>query len=322
MTVPQRKLLWIGFGLVLVCAGLLAVGLRSPSDAPEALLDLRDVQPVPEQVPSPQAGVAETMRCYLGVVVAGEEVDVVAETGGRVEELAVHPGDAVIRGQQLAALETARLEDQLAVERASLSTAQAQQRRVALQVDRADREHQRRLALQELISKQDVESSRFELDAAKLDLEVAVAESARVQARIEQIETELERCKIRAPFDGEIALRYVDAGAVVTPGTPMVRLIGSASLLARFAVPPEQAAEIGVGMSIRVEIETLRIAIRGVVQSISPEIDAATQMVILEASVEPPAGESIPAGAVARVSPQTAADAPSCLDPRPLAATP
>ncbi len=317
MTVSRRRQLWMSFGLLMACAGLIAIGLRRASGPPESLEDPRIAPPdsvaeTPVQSPDEPAAA----RCYLGVVVASEAVDVVAETEGRVEEVRVHLGDAVTRDQQLAVLDTKSVDDQLAIERASLQTAEAQQRRVVLEAERADQEHRRRLAMKELISQQDVESSRFQLDSARVELEVAVAEVAQVQARIEQLETRLKQCKIRAPFDGKVVLRYLDAGTVVTPGTPVVRLIGSAGLLTRFVVPPEQAAAVSMGMPLRIELETLPVVARGVVQHIAPEIDTATQMVLIEARLESPAepGPSIPAGAVARVSAQTAEDSPSCLD--------
>ncbi len=317
MTSSRRRQLWIGFGLLVACAGLIAIGLRRASGPPESLEDPRTVPPGSvAETPVQRTDEPPAARCYLGVVVASEAVDVVAETEGRVEEVRVHLGDAVTRDQQLAVLDTKTVDDQLAIERAGLSTAEAQQRRVALEAERADQEHRRRVAMKELISKQEIESSRFQLDSARVELEVAVAEVAQVQARIEQLETRRERCKIRAPFDGKVVLRYLDAGTVVTPGTPVVRLIGSAGLLARFAVPPEQAASVSLGMPLRIEIETPPVVARGVVQHIAPEIDAASQMVLIEARVESPAepDHSIPAGAVARVSAQTAEDSPSCLD--------
>ncbi len=317
MTALSQRSIWLGYGLLAAGLGLIVMGLRATYDTPEPR-ELPQVE-VPDpgvEAPARQADKPSAVECYLGVVVASEAVDVVAETAGRVEEVQVQLGDVVTRHQQLAVLDTETVDHQLAIEHASLSTAEAQQRRSALATDRAEQEHRRRLALEDLISQQDIESSKFQLDSAKVELDVAKAAVAQVQARIEQLETRLDRCKIRAPFDGKVALRYLDAGAVVTPGTPVVRLIGSGGLFARFAVPPEQAASVSLGMPLRVEIETLQIVAQGEVRHISPEIDADSQTVIIEASLEPPPEPrlAIPAGAVVRVSAQTGEDSPSCLD--------
>ncbi|HEX6202963.1 MAG TPA: hypothetical protein VF100_08170, partial [Thermoanaerobaculia bacterium] len=50
---------------------------------------------VPAAAPSAAA-------CYLGVVLASESVEVVAEVAGRVRDVAVRPGDDVVAGAPLA----------------------------------------------------------------------------------------------------------------------------------------------------------------------------------------------------------------------------
>ena len=60
--------------------------------------------------------------------------------------------------------------------------------------------------------------------------------------------------QIVAPFDGTIAARYVDSGANVSRSTPIVRVISPASLVIRFAVPEEQAADIAVGREVMVHV--------------------------------------------------------------------
>ena len=62
----------------------------------------------------------------------------------------------------------------------------------------------------------------------------AVAEKS---ARVKQLRSALNDLELRAPFDGTVSLRYVDAGAVVGPTTPIVRLINPDNLWVRFAIP-------------------------------------------------------------------------------------
>lgn len=310
----RRRALWSLIGLILGAAGVLAIYLQRSSGVNAARQASSPPQATALEDPLPPTDVILPQQCYLGVVLARETTDVVAASDGRILEIDVFIGDEVTRHQRLAILDSEALDHQLTIERAGLATAEAEQRRIAVEVERAEQELRRRMALGDLISEQEKESSTFQLEGAKAQLEVANAELAQIRARIEQLEMRREQSKIRAPFDGKVALRYLDAGAVVTTGTPIVRLISSAGLLTRFAVPAEQAAAITVNLPVRIEIETSRIVARGVVEHISPEIDAASQMVVVEARIE--TGEGFPVGAIARVSAAGSEDSPSCLASR------
>jgi RND family efflux transporter MFP subunit len=298
----RQRLLWSLLGFLVAAAVFLTLELKRTSRAADRSPAAPSAAPVAvaaaDPAPAPEA------ECYLGVVLASEAVEVVAEIEGRVEELPVRVGDRVERGELLARLDTRRLRHQLTIERADLATARAQRDRIALEAERAEQEHQRRLALEGLLSQEESESSKFDRDRARLELQVADAELARVEARIEQLETDLERSELRAPFDGVVALRYLDPGAVATPGTPVVRLIGARAQMVRFAVPPESAEEVAIDLPVRIEVEDLGFARTGTVEHIAPEIDTASQMVFVEARLDPAATpEPIPSGAVARVAP-------------------
>ncbi|RMH21670.1 MAG: efflux RND transporter periplasmic adaptor subunit, partial [Acidobacteria bacterium] len=266
--------------------------------------------------PAPAAAPAAP-ECFLGVVVTGEAVDVAAQGEGLLEEVLVEVGDRVERGQPLARLDAENLRHQLAIERANLSTADAGRRRMALELERAEMEYQRRLGLEDIFSSAETDAARFDRDAARLQLEAAEADYARAAARIEQLTAALERSVVRAPFAGRVALRYLDAGATVASGRPILRLIGGGTQLTRFAVSPAQAGALRPGLPVRVEVETPRLSLEGVIDNVAPEIDAASQMVFVEARLPEPAAGAPPinSGAVARVSTlRDGAPLPSCLD--------
>ena len=82
---------------------------------------------------------------------------------------------------------------------------------------------------------------------------MARSRTAEQAARVRQLETSLSRNEIRAPFDGRVAERFADAGAVVGPGTPVVRLISAGDLLVRAAVPPEEARRLKAGDPVTVD---------------------------------------------------------------------
>ncbi len=241
---------------------------------------------------------------FLGVVLTRQAVDVAAEIAGQLLEVRVRPGSPVARGEIVATLDTRLLQHQLAMERAQRKTAEARYRRSAVEVAKAEKEEDRRQALGELVSAEEVDGARFQTETAVAALEAAEAEVAQASASIEELEARLERSSIRAPFAGTVALRYLDPGSVVSPTTPVVRLISTGDLVTRFAVPPAKASGITVGAPIWLTLEDQEEPIAGVVDHVAPEIDAASRMVFVEARLEVSAtsARSIPFGALARVA--------------------
>ena len=251
--------------------------------------------------------------CYLGVVVANESVDVVAEVEGRVREILLRSGEAVERGARLAVLDNPSLGHQLTVEHGNLALIEAEVKSFTVQLERSERLHRRRLDLEGLISREDAEAFEAQLELARYRLDVAYAELTQVNARIADLETRLERTVIRAPFTGTVSMRYLDRGAVVARGTPVVKLITGDGSRVRFAVPPPATGEPVAGSRVRVEIEGLGQAVSGVVEHRAPEIDAASAMIFVESRLDPGMSK-VPPGAIARVSlvgPR--AEATSCL---------
>ncbi len=239
---------------------------------------------------------------YVGVVLARQEVEVAAESQGQLERVYVRVGDVVTSGQRLASLDTRELQHQLAIERANLQAAQAEQRRLSLSVSQAEGEYARRQQLRDVVSAEEIEAAAFARDTAIAAREAAEARETEVQARISQLQERLARSEIRAPYAGTIALRLLDEGSLVGPGTPVVRLISSGDLLLRFAVPPEEADALKLGTRVEARLDGLPLTLHGTVEHLAPEIDLASQLVFVEARVEETLdGQRFPAGAAAEV---------------------
>ena len=56
-------------------------------------------------------------------------------------------------------------------------------------------------------------------------VDAARAAVAQLDAALDDLACDLADCTLVAPYGGSIAERYVDEGAVVTPGTPAFRLV-------------------------------------------------------------------------------------------------
>lgn len=323
-----ERLIWLVVGVALATAGFVVWSSAPGTEAlePGAQAPVADSRPADSSADRPQASpgdgaAAPRPECYLGVVLARDASDVTADADGILEEVRVRVGDRVERGAVIARLDTVVLGQQLDSERANLRRAEAHLRRVEVEADQSEQENERRLALDRegLLSQEDKETARFDREKAQADLEAARAETAQAEARVRQLETSLARAEIRAPFDGTVAQRYLDPGARASPALPVVRLISSGSLIARFAVPPEETARVPVETEVRVEVESMGRAFPGTVEHLAPEVDAAAQMVFVEAGLEVarPLTSEISSGAVARVSVAAAGTAPTCLESPP-----
>lgn len=243
---------------------------------------------------------------WVGVVVAREAVDVAAEVPGRVQSVAVRPGDRVAPGDLLARLDTSQLSQDLAMAEASLDAVEAEVRRTRSALQEATTRYERRAAAPDTFSREELTATEMEKETAEAAAAAAEARQREQTARVRQLRESLAKTDVRAPFEGTVALRYLDPGATVVPGTPIVRLITSDELLVRFAAPPEEAAELDVGDPVEILLETSGARVTGEVAQVAPEIDSASQMIFVEARLDRATrGGPARSGLVARVFPAT-----------------
>ena len=246
-----------------------------------------EAAPKPVARPAPATAPPEERKGWLGVVVARESVDVTADSQGRLQAVYVSIGDRVRRGDRIASLDTRIAAQDLEMARSSLKANEADERRATDELSEAQARNDRRQKNPDFFSKEDLADAALKAKTAAAALEVARSRTAEQQAKIRQLTTSLSRNEIRAPFDGRVAARFADAGALVGPGTPVVRLISAGDLMVRAAVPPEEARRLAAGTPVTATVRTLSLPVPGTIQRISPEVDAASQMVLIEVHLDP-----------------------------------
>lgn len=301
-------------GPVWICAiglaGLVAAGLGGCGDAPESARPAEPAAAVEAPAPSgPIAGpggeAARTAPAkaplrrgrpsdgtYVGVVLARQAVEISSQEEGRLLAVNVRVGDTVRTGTTLATLETQQLNQDVAMATASLRAAEAAEKRAAAELQKSQEKYNRRQGVKDLFSLEDIEAARTEAEVAAASLDTARAQVAQERARARQLENRVGRSTLRSPIDGKVALRYLDPGAVVRPGTVVVRLISSNQFLLRFAVPPDEAGHLQLGRRVAMRVESPDMTLQGTISRIAPQVDSASQMIFVEAEVqEPPAGQ-------------------------------
>jgi RND family efflux transporter MFP subunit len=239
-------------------------------------------------------------------VVARQSVDVKADSQGRLLTVRVAIGDRVRRGDPIATLDTSLATQDLEMARSQLRGAQIDERRASDEMTEALARNDRRQKNPDFFSKEDLAQASLQAKTATAAYEVARSRVSEQEARVRQLQTSLSRNEIRAPFDGRVAERFADPGAVVGPGTPVVRLISAGDLLVRAAVPPEEARRLRVGQPVAVSLRTQALQIPGAIERIAPEVDASSQMVLVEIhlALTPDVESRLQTGLVADVTPR------------------
>jgi RND family efflux transporter MFP subunit len=287
-----------------LAAGLavLVYSRRATVEAPAAAraASRPSAPPAPAAAPPPSAAPAE----YLGVIVAEQAVDVAANLDGRLADVLVRIGDRVERDAPIATLDLRTLESDLAVARAEVKAARAMEAQAKLQLSDAQARLERSAKLGALIPAADLDAARHEQKLAATRLDSARAGVAEATARVAKLEVSRTDARVRAPFAGVVAARYLDPGALVHATTPIVRLISADTLRVRFAIPEDDARGLSAGTRVRARVPSAGITIAGTVESVAPEVDPAARMIFAEARLDPPAPPAAhpPAGVVARVT--------------------
>ena len=222
-------------------------------------------------------------RRFPGRINAAQVSDVGFQVNGEISAVLVQVGDRVSVGDELARLNPQRLQLRLSELDAARAEASASLRRAQTTLERT----------------QKLADDGF---ATRQDLDDATAERDALQARVRQLGRSLENARVdfddaslKAPFSGVIVGRYLDAGATVSAGQPVVRLNEQGSLEALIGVPARFARNIAIGDEYSVVAKNLRAvaAVRGV----GDEVELATQTVAIRLEINEDPG-FIPGGLV------------------------
>jgi RND family efflux transporter MFP subunit len=243
---------------------------------------------------------------FLGVIVARQSVDLAPVIEGRVESVRVQVGERVARGDIIATLDTRAIERELAIAEAELLEARADEQVATHEQEEARERLKRREQPQQRLTGA---VSEEELATARYQERVATARQERARAQVQQKEARVKQCRQRiddatlvAPFDGLVASRLVDPGALVSSGRPIIHLLRAAGREVRFAIPEQRALDVKVGQRVHVAVQGHAVTLAGRILDLSPEVDVAARVLFGTANLEEPEGSPLPSGTVVRVS--------------------
>ncbi|HZW08467.1 MAG TPA: efflux RND transporter periplasmic adaptor subunit [Phycisphaerales bacterium] len=198
----------------------------------------------------------------IGTVLALQSITLRNEEPGTVREVMLTPGRIVEEGTVLVALD-------VSVEEAELRAHQAQARLAETLLERVRRANESEAV------------SALEVDRARAERDVAVAQIARLEAII-------DRKTIRAPFRARVGLADVHPGQYLEAGTLLTTLQSvDEAVHVDFAVIQQVAAGLRQGQPVEVFTSPDAPPLPAVVAAVDALVDEGTRNAMVRALVEP-----------------------------------
>ncbi len=207
----RRKMIVIG-GMVLLIGGGMVAFERGSVSANTNTVSYRTVK-------------AETGDLKVAVVATGQlqptrTVDVGSEVSGIIDTVLVDYNQQVTAGQVLARINTERLDAQVLQDKALLETARAKVADAKVTVTETEANYNRMKTARErsngqLPSQADVDTALAAYERAKVAVASAEAGVIQAEATLKSDETNVLRAVIKAPVNGVVLARNVQAGQTI-----------------------------------------------------------------------------------------------------------
>lgn len=219
-------------------------------------------------------------------------VKVTTALAGKLQNVLVTEGENVSKGQIVAVLIATHLLEQSKqleanVQSANLAVKLAEEN-VAFAKDNLER--QKGLFQAEVSAKKDIAAAQNQLDTASIQVQTAKANLLASKATKQQIETEIELTKIRAPIAGVVANRYLNVNDTADLNTPIIQIVGLDEVRINAALPADSTEQPFVGQSATIcALSAPDTKYSATVKTISPVVDRTTNTVAVQLSCSNPA---------------------------------
>jgi len=211
---------------------------------------------------------APRQRFAVGELEAANQVQLAAESAGRVTRIAFESGQRVKAGQLLVQLNDAPEQAERLRLRAQLRNAEALLERT------------RKLRTANV-------STQEQLDNASTAMDMARGELQQVEARIAQK-------AIVAPFSGKLGLRRVHQGQYLNPGDSIASLVAPNQLRVNFSLNEQAVADLQDGQALHLSVDALpEQSFPARISAIDPMISS-SRLVQVQAVLENPDGRLQP----------------------------
>lgn len=248
-----------------------------------------------------------------------QDVNVYAKVSGYVQKLDVDWGTHVKQGQLLAVLEVPELQQQLAVDDASVRRSQQDVARAQEELNGAQsafnvahltytrlanvQKTQPNLVAQEEVDQAEGKNAQADagVSAAKDSLAASEQALAAAKASLEKDKALYGYSQITAPFNGVVTEIDAYKGALLPAGTssnkgdqPLCHLADDSVLRLVIPVPESAVPSIKIGSSVSVRVPVLNKTYQGKVAHIAGEVVLSTRTMHTEIDIPNPSREIVP----------------------------
>jgi membrane fusion protein, multidrug efflux system len=187
-----------------------------------------------------------------GPLIVEHQLDVLSQREGVVVRLFSETGKRVRTGDLLAQLDDRQLAADLEAARAKTRSTDADLKnwKAEARVLEADASRAQKMWDAQLITREQWEHAKFKAEADEWDVKRVEQMLINSREAEHSLELELEKTRIRAPFAGVVARRYVREGQQVARGDRLFWVTAEAPLRMRFTLPEKFVGRIKLGQQL------------------------------------------------------------------------
>jgi membrane fusion protein, multidrug efflux system len=203
-----------------------------------------------------------------GSILPNESLELKSESSGKITSISFQEGKSVTKGSLLLEINNDDIKAQL------------QKQKYNKKLNQDNEFRQNKLLEKDAISQEEYDNALNRLNTTVADIKI--------------LEAQLEKTRIKAPFDGVIGLRYVSLGAYISPSTIVATLYNISPAKVEFAIPARYSAQVKPGEKIFCRVENDLTVYEGIVYAVEPRIDPETRTLKIRAQADNKSGSLLP----------------------------
>jgi membrane fusion protein, multidrug efflux system len=130
-----------------------------------------------------------------------------------------------------------------------------------------------------------IAANEVDQNSAQSNSEQARLEAER--AKLVDAQLSVSDCVLRAPFDGDVGERWVDPGAFIRPGDPVVSVVDRSVIRLVVDVPEDDFAAVAPQAEVQIHVLSLNEDLKAQVSRRSPTADPSTRTIHVEIDAQP-----------------------------------
>ena len=199
------------------------------------------------------------------------EITVSAEAQGKLEFLEVEEGQVLEKGETIGLIDTLQLylnKQQLLASKATVASksggvwSQVSVLNQQLQIAKTEQQRVQNMFDENAATQRQLDQVNSQVDVLKSQIQNVETQNApivnevkSIDAKIAQINDQIEKCKIKNPVKGTILTQYAEASEIVSFGKPLYKIANLDIMTLRVYVSEPQLASIKIGQDVSVKID-------------------------------------------------------------------